>query len=263
MSLSTGPSVNAIPAAQRSATVTHRTAVAAVDKCIVAAMTAADQAGTVGVMAAVEHKCAYSPGNIYGAGGASAIVAVTPTVNKTVDFTIAQVVGATYYDIFFSIDAAPLWVARVTEAQRAAGCAVTAVGTVGAGGSAGVVNVRLVGTGLATTSAPFTVNNAYIPTNATGISCRGYVKAIIHAALSVTDMRTLPTLKIYPFISKNDASPSTWYQGAVVDFAPGSAVGKSLYQTTTVDVYDSASLAVLVDTISGTGAAVTIYVELV
>ena len=44
----------------------------------------------------------------------------------------AQSAGATVYDLFLSTAAAPLWVARITETQRAAGVTITAVGTVSA-----------------------------------------------------------------------------------------------------------------------------------
>lgn len=265
-----GPSFISVSSCNRSSTVTHRNGITSADKVVNPTLaTVAKEDGVVGVMAASEHKVTVAPGNVYGSAGAANILTITPTENKTVDLTVPQVTGATYYDVFYSTDAAPLWVARVTETQRAGGVAITDIGTVtttnGSGWTktAGKVNIRLVGTGISTSTAPFTVNNAYIPSGVTGVSCRGYSKAIIHAVLALTDMRAAPTLKIYPFISKNDGTVSTWYQGTVVDFAPGSAAGKSLYQTTTVDVLDSESLCVLVDTISGQGAAVTIYVELI
>jgi hypothetical protein len=257
-----GPTVQNTPTVYRTATVTHRSALTAVDKCIVAAITAADQTGTVGVMANAEHKCCVAPGNVYGSAGVSPIVAVTPTLNKTVDISIATVVGATYYDIFFSTDAAPLWVGRVTEAQRLAGCAITAVGTVGAGGSANKVNVRLVGTGAASTATIFTVNNAYIMP--TALACSGYKTAIISVQYSVTDLRgAAPACTLLPFVSKKDTTPSVWYDGTATTMAPGSAINKPMYVTYTVDVNDATNMCILVDAIAGQGAAVTVYVEFI
>jgi hypothetical protein len=121
-------------------------------------------------MLAEEHKAAVAAANVYGVTAASNIVTNSPSLNKTADLTVPQVAGATHYDIFYSTDAAPLWLARVTETQRASGCAITGVGTVtttnGSGWTkvADKVNIRLVGTGVATTAAPFAVNTAYYPT---------------------------------------------------------------------------------------------------
>jgi hypothetical protein len=213
-------------------------------------------------MANAEHKVAVAPGNIYGSAGVTPIVTVTPTLNKTVDITMPQVVGATYYDIFFSTDAAPLWLGRVTEAERATGVAITAVGTVGAGGSAGVVNVRLVGTGAATTATVFTVNNAYIMP--TALACAGYKTAIVSVQYSVTDLRgATPACTLLPFVSKKDGTPTVWYDGTATTMAPGSASNKPMYVTYTVDINDATSMCILVDAIAGQGAAVTVYVEFI
>jgi len=266
-----GPSVYNIPAAARGSTTTHRSAITAVDKLVAPTMaTVAKNDNIVGVMAAEEHKVTVAAGNVYGSGAASNILTITPTVNKTVDLTIPQVTGATYYDVFYSTDAAPKWVGRVTEAERAAGTAITAVGTTddtenGYQKVAGKVNIQLIGTGLATTSAPFAVNTAYYPTKSgiTALSCAGYKTAIISASLALTDMRSAIALKLIPFISKKDASPAVWYAGTIQDIAPGSAVGYPLYKTFTVDVHDATDMMILVDTISGQGAAVTVYVEFI
>jgi len=251
----------------RPAAVAHRADVDAVDKLTGPTLaTVAKNDNVTGVMAASEHKAAVAPGNRFGSAGASNIVTITPTVNKTVDLTVPKVTGADYYDVFYTTDAAPLWVARVTEAQRASGCSITAVGTVtttdgdGWTKSAGKVNIRLVGTGLGTNAAPFTVNNAYNTAGITAIDCSGYTYAYIYATLTVDDLRALPTLKIAPLLS----SASNFFQGSsVVDLAPGSAAGKPLVQYTTVTLYGAESLAVLVDTLSGEGAVVDIDVELV
>lgn len=127
---------------ERSTGILHRSGIAAVDKLPTIVITAADNAAVVGVMAASEHKIAVAPGNRYGTAGPCQIVAATPTLNKTIDIFIPQCIGAEWYDIFFHTDAAPKWLGRISETQRAAGCAITAVGTVAAGGAAGTKQVE-------------------------------------------------------------------------------------------------------------------------
>jgi hypothetical protein len=240
----------------------HRTGITAVDKVTVGTITAADQPAVAGVMAAVEHKVAYAPGNAYGTAGASAIVAVTPTLNKSVDITMPQATGATYYDVFFSTDAAPKWVGRVTEAQRAAGCAITAVGTIDPeGGTEGIVNVRLVGTGIATTNAVFAQNNAYTPDTVAAVGsvdCTGKTKAYVHVQVTLTDLRSAPSLNIVPFL-KNAAG--VYYQGQMQSVLLLAGLGQSLRQVFEVDVDAADEMVVLVGTIAGQGASVAIQVE--
>lgn len=248
----------------RGAVTTHRSAVTAADKvATVTLATIAKQDATVGVMAAVSHGAGVAPGNAYGSSGISNLLTITPTVNKTVDLTIPQAAGATYYDIFFSAaPTAPLWLARITEAQRAAGCAITAVATVGAGGSAGVVNIQLVGTEIASTAAPFAANNAYIPENATAIPCGSKVKAYIHCTMTLTDLRSLPSFGIIPFFQNNDSESSAWFQADAQSLSVmGGATGRSLYQVLEVDVNAVRNMIVLVDSISGQGASIDISVE--
>jgi hypothetical protein len=144
--------------------------------------------------------------------------------------------------------------------QRASGIAITAVGTTAAGGSAGKVNVRLVGTGLGSDVAPFSTNNAYKPTAVTAVDCTGRTKALIHVKAAVTDLRSLPTLSVVPFLK--NAATGEFSQGTVVALAPLSAIGKALQQSFTLDVLGASGLVVLVDTISGQGTAATVYVEL-
>lgn len=110
--------------------VLHRSGITAVDKLAVVTPTAAKNDNITGVMAASAHYYAVAPGNRYGpVTPTQGSGAITPTLNKTIDIAIAQVTGAEWYDIFFSTDAQPLWVGRITESMRANGCAITAVGT--------------------------------------------------------------------------------------------------------------------------------------
>jgi len=179
----------------RGSVISHRTAITMADKVPTITITAADQPATAGSLTAVAHGVGVAPGNAYGSVGVSALVTVTPTVNKSIDITIPQATGAEYYDILLSTaTTAPLWVARVTEAQRAAGCAIIGVGNIDTdASSAGVVNVQIVGTGQASTSINFAYNNAYIPTGITSISCTGKLKAYAHVAFSLSgDLRSIP-----------------------------------------------------------------------
>ena len=251
----------------RGAVIAHRTAITTADKVPVITITAADQpatAGSGGTLTAVSHGIGVAPGNSYGSAGVSTLVTVTPTVNKSVDITIPQATSAEYYDIFLSTSTtAPLWVARVTETQRATGCAITAVATIGAGGSAGVVNVQVVGTGIASISAPFVANNAYITTGITSISCIGKIKAYIYVSLAITDLRSSPAIEITPFIQNNNSESTDWFQIEAQAIATlNGSTNQPLKQVFVVDVNSARNLAVLVNSISGQDASVNITVEL-
>ncbi len=185
--------------------VAHRSAVTAADKLSSAiSISAAKQDGIVGVMAAVAHKISVSAGNSYGPVGGCTPIEITPTEDKTVDLTIPQVVGAEYYDIFFSVDANPLWVARITEAQRAAGCRVTAVGTVGATTAqaqvetitvtagatrAGTLVVRL--TSAVVTGSPVSVNVAVTASDDTAAKVATKIRAALNLNAAITAKFTI------------------------------------------------------------------------
>jgi hypothetical protein len=251
-----------VPVPVRTDKGAHRTAVTAIDKCTVITLVTAADSATAGSLTAVAHGIAVSPRNGWGPVGSSNILTVTPTVNKSIDITVPQSTGATHYDIFLSTSTtAPLWVASITEAQRAAGCAVTAVATVGAGGSAGVVNVRVVGTGIASTNTIFTTNNAYRPTTPTPLDCVGKSVAYVLVKLTVTDLRSAPALSVIPFY-QGDTSATDFFQGELRAVALLDGVGKTLEQAFILDVDAVSGLVILVDDIAGQGAAATIYVEL-
>jgi hypothetical protein len=243
----------------------HRNGIIAVDKLPAVTPTAAKQDAITGVMEASAHYFAVAPGNRHGTAGPTLGAApITPTLNKTVDLTIGQSAGSEYYDIFFSKDAAPKWLARVTEAQRAAGCAITDIGVVVAGGSAGVVNVRLIGTGVATSADPFKFNNAYTPESVAAIGdvdCKDASKAYIHVKLDVTDLRSAPALSVVPF-TKSKLN-GRWYQGTLKAVSLLTALGQGLQQVFSVDIDGADALVVLVDAIAGQSAAATIEVETV
>ena len=256
--------VNTQLTGSRGSVIAHRTAITTADKVPIITITAADQPATAGSLTAVAHGIGVAPGNSYGSAGVSALVTVTPTADKSIDVTVPQATNAEYYDIFLSTSTtAPLWVARITETQRATGCAVTAVATVGEGGSAGVVNVQVVGTGIASTTAPFVANNAYVPVGVTAISCAGKTKAYIYVKLSLTDIRISPVLNIAPFLQNNDSESTEWFQSEVQTLSIlGGAECQALKQVLVVDVNSARNMVVLVGTITGQDASVNISVEL-
>jgi hypothetical protein len=252
----------------RSGGILHRSAVAAVDKLAApATLTCADVATGGSLVFATTYNASYAAGNAFGP-----TTPITPVAQLTandsnsthaVRMTTAQVTNATYYDVFLSTDAAPKWVARVTEAQRAAGCTVTAVGTVTATSpGANKIDVRVVGTGVQTNAIPFLVNNAVDLAAITPVDCRGYNTARIAALLSVTDFRSAPTLAlgVYEAMVGN---AGVYYQIASSTFTLLQTTANTpIYRSTPVTVGGPTQLIVTVDVLTGQGAAVDVWVEL-
>jgi hypothetical protein len=252
-------------ASKRNAGVLHRSAITSFDKCAVPAaptLAAVTEAGSTLPNSALNVAvAAFITG--YGSTGAGPTTAITPSLNQAVRTTIAQIAGATHYDVFISTVAAPLWVGRITEAQRAAGgFIISTVGTVTAGGgaAAGQVDLGIVGTGLASNVAPFTVNNAYNVAAITQIVCTGYTVAYLYAQLTVTDLRSLPVLQLIPFfVNQIDTN---LYQGATLALGTFSSTGQALRQVFAITLNGSTGLAIAIDSIAGQGAAASIWVEL-
>ncbi len=135
---------------------------------------------------------------------------------------------------------------------------------VNTGPSAGVIDVETVGTGIQTSNAVFAQNNAYVPDVATGITsidCTSYSKAYIKAKLALTDLRSAPALALVPFFG-NSLSATDWHQGEKQTMSLLGATGQCLEQDFVLTVDGDAALRVLVDTISGQGAAASLWVEL-
>lgn len=248
----------------RGTIINHRVAVVTADKVVSPTLvTLADQTGQAGSLTAVSHGVCVTADNAWGNAGKSNILTATPTVNKSLDLTLPQAAGATKYQIFCGTSTtAPPWVAEITEAQRAAGCQITAVGTVvstpGPGG-AGKVNIQVVGTGLACTDATFAQNNAYRPNVPTAIDCTGAKKAKIHVKAAPTAYLVAPLLNIVPFLSKNEATPTDWYQGKQQILQPEQALGYSCQQGFDLDIDGAKGLVVL---IGSTTVPVSVDVEL-
>jgi hypothetical protein len=256
------------PAAFRDVGTLHRDAIAAADRLATptAISTTADVATGGSLLASTTYKVNYAGFNRWGPticpSAASRATAADASNTHVIRVTVPQLAGADGYDLFLSTDAAPLWVARITEAQRAAGVTITALGTVDATSpGAGKVDVQVVGSGVASTASPFDINNAWTPGAVTAVDCRGFSKAKVLVKLALTDLRSLPTCKIGVFLA-NQLSSGDWHQVGVLDLAPLSALGKPLLQELDVDVHGSSGLIALVNTLTGQGAAVSIWVEL-
>lgn len=247
----------------------HRSAIVAVDKLSVPATpTSVTESGTSGTLVFnTAYNITVAANTLYGPTTVPAVGTVTmandAVSTHTLRATIAQVTGALSYDIFMSTAAAPLWVARITEAERAAGVTITAVGTVSATSpGAGKVDVRVVGTGLASNVAPFALNQAIVTSGITPIDATGYSTAIAHVYLSVTDLRSLPTAGI-AWLTSPLGSAGAYVQSLGNTFTVLSGARTPLRQSFAFTLAPSAGqLIVLVDTLTGQGASVDIWVDL-
>lgn len=267
--------VESRPSSRRNGGALHRDAITAVDKLAApAAPSSLSDITTGGSLLA--NSTYYVTASAYNRWGVTTVPAAVNQATAAdasnthiVQFSLAQVASAVGYDIFLSTDAAPRWVARITEAQRAAadGVVVTGVGTVTAGAAlgAGVIQVQVAGTGIQSNAIRFASNSAYRPDNGSivAVSCAGRTKAVLLVKLGLTDERTAPSLALLPFFA-NQVSADDWAQGEriVVPMA-GDLAGQGLIHSIPIDVYGSTGVKILLDAINGTGAACTVHVELV
>lgn len=260
---STGPASTASNVFRDTGTY-HRQSITSVDKLSVPGtltVTAVTEAGSV--LTNVARNVAVAANNRYGTTTVST-GAVTPTANQAVRIAFAAVTGADGYDIFLSTAANPLWVGRVTEAQRATGCIISSVGVVSAGGAAGSVDVGIDGTGVASNAAPFTANNAWKPTGITPIDCTGYSTVQVMFKLTVDDLRVLPTIGVAVF-GYNQNSPNDLFY--IVGFIPtiGSSFGMTQQSLTLSPSNGTAGglsgIVVCIAALSGTNAKADVWVE--
>jgi hypothetical protein len=267
--------VESVPNARRDTGVLHRNAIAAIDK--VADYTAGNftVANVAGVQGSLAFNTTYNltgvPGNRWGptaiTAAIDAVLVTSDAVNThVVDCTMAQATGAEWYDLFLSVDAAPKWVGRITEAQRAAGgFEILTLGTVtvNAGVAADHVYIGVVGTGIQTTNTLFAANNAYRPdaVGITSINCAGKSKAFVLVKLVVTDLRSAPSCTIVPFWG-NQVSATDWHAGMAEPLNLLTQAGYPLEQAFVLDVAGATALRILVGSIAGQGAAASVWVEL-
>ncbi len=186
------------------------------------------------------------------------VTVVTETTNLTVRAAFAAVPNAEYYDIYCSIDgAASKWVGRITEAQRASGILITAVGVTGAGGVAGAVDVQVPGTGLAVNGGQLAVSTAYKLPAVNPMDTTGYQFLDLDFAFSRTGDAVAPSLTAVPFWY--DSASGKYHAGTPIAIEFGGAAGKyqSLLQRFRVEAR-AALVHLVVEAIAGTGASLDI-----
>jgi hypothetical protein len=198
---------------------------------------------------------------VYGRTTATAgnTTVTTETSNLTIRAAFALVTGATHYDVYCSTAANPLWVGRITEAQRLSGIVIDSVGHTTAGGAANSVDIGEVGTGLAadTTAA---VNMAYVPP--TPVACSGYSNIHFDIQLTRTGDAVAPALVVVPYFY--NAASAVSYAGtpSTLTFGGASGVYTAMRQRLTVACYGAAGCGLLVQAIAGSGASVDVYASL-
>lgn len=137
---------------------------------LIPAITATDAAGLGELADETKYYINVAPCNGYGRGLPMAVTEnITTGVvgdkdpnTHAIDIGFDPIAGAEYYDVFLSTDADPLLVARVTAAQLAIGCEVSAPGVVDENADIpGIIRVMVVGTGVA--ASKYTVNRALVP----------------------------------------------------------------------------------------------------
>jgi hypothetical protein len=211
--------------------VLYRSDLAGSPDCIVAytgsSLTLTDVATGGSLLAATLYYACIHIENDYGVspttGTFQSITTAAGGNTHILQLTVPQKTGATGYHVYTSTDSSPKWVGYITEAQRAAGCSITAVGTVGAGTAAGKVDVQVVGTGsLANT---ITTNSAFIFTNVTMLSSNAtYAQLSIIGTKSSSNFTSARYGRIFAVYYNDIASKysiGTFYNYQVTQTSPG------------------------------------------
>lgn len=234
----------------------YRAAVVAADVIAAVGAVTLTDINAVGVFALVGHNVRVVAVNAHGRTTPSTIQSITPTINHQVKIAFAAVTGAVSYDVYMSIDAEPKWLAQISEAQRAAGCQITAVGTVGAGGAVGSAYANLVGTGLvaATTAA---VNTAYsVP--ASPVVCTGFQYVGFDLTFSRTGDAVAPSLIVIPAFYSSRTATYELGTPTTITFGGTAGVYNGVKQRLQVEARGCAAVALLVASIAGTGASLDV-----
>jgi hypothetical protein len=199
-------------------------------------------------------------GNVYGRTTATQgnTTVVTSAGNLTVRAAFAAVTGATYYDIYCSIDgAASKFVGRITEAQRASGIKITAVNVTGAGSIAGAVDVEVPGTGVAVNGGALAQNTAHV-IPATPVDATNFQYVDFDLTFSRTGDSVAPTCTLIPYYI--NTRTGTYQAGAAQAITFGGAIGvhNPLKQRLRIDARGNSGVALVVAAIAGTGASLDI-----
>ncbi len=256
------------PVSYRTGMIAHRTGVTAMDKLATpSSPTVADVATGGSLLPNTNYRATFAAGTLFGSTTCPTVASVT-TANDgnsthVVRITTTAVTGALHYDVFMSAVAAPLWVARITEAQRAAGVTVTAVGTVDeTSPGANKIDVRVAGTGVAAFSvAPFIQNNAYVLDGITPLDCTGSNTALVQVVITAADLRSLPALN-YSVFTQIPGAPTKWVLAALNGLSLLSSAQRPFMAYQSFSVLGASALVVAVDLLSGQGMSIDIYVDL-
>jgi len=238
----------------------YRSGIVAADFCAVPGALTTSVVNGGGLTTATLYKSKVVGGNVYGRTTATAGTDRTATSpNLTLRILFAAVAGITFFDIYVSIDADAKWVGRITEAQRASGIKITAVGVTGAGGTPGGVDVEVPGTGLQSlvTAA---VNTAYaIPATIGGVKA-DYVD--FDLAFSRTGDAVAPSLTVVPFFG--NGLDGSYYLGdhKVLTFGGQVDTYQAMQQRLRIELKGHPLTGLLVAKIAGTGASLTIKYSL-
>lgn len=250
---------------RRSTGLLHRSQVAVVDKIATPGtltVTAQTEAGST--LSNVLRNVAVSAGNMYGSTLVS-VGSATPTLNQAVRILWASVSGATFYDVFLGTVAQPLWVVRITEAQRVAGGIVSAVGVYGAGGAPGGIDIGIDGTGTASNGNPFLASNAYLVANATPFSMVGWSTFNIHFKLTVDDLRSQPLVSFQVFVQNQVSGEyvglSTNSTTNSLNNNAASLLGVISGAGIPTQIAGSPNVVVLVTQLTGQNAKVDVWIE--
>jgi hypothetical protein len=243
------------------APVAYRSALVAADVMAVPGTVTCTKINSVGALLANTYYVAVVAVNAYGRTTATMgnTTVTTETTNLCIKAAFAQVTGATHYDIYCSTAANPLWAGRITEAQRASGILIDAVGTTAVGGAVNSVYIYPVGTGLAanTTAA---VNTAYVPS--TAIDCTGYNYIAFYVTASRTGDAVAPALVLTPFFYSSRTTTYAAGTPQTLTFGGTTGVYTPMCQRINVEVRGCSAVALIVQSISGSGMTISLDYQL-
>jgi hypothetical protein len=180
----------------------------------------------------------------------------TESTNLRINAAFAQVAGATHYGIYCSAAADPLWSGRITEAQRAAGVLLS---TLGAGSATNSVDIDVIGTGLAASTA---ASNYAASIPASPISCVGFSYLDVDVICSRTGDAVAPALVWAPFFLNTSDNLYTQGQAITMSFGGAASAYGSMRQRYRIEVRGNSAVALVVQSIAGTGMSVNFITTL-
>ncbi len=248
----------------------YRSAIAAADVLAAPGALTLAHTHTEGGLTNVAHNVVVVANTAYGrttASNSGAITAVTPDAGDSISVTFTAVTGAVSYDVYCSIAsvaADPLWVGRVTAAQKLAGVDIQTVGVVaspGASTAAGQIDIWVVGSGLAAL-VNAAQSTAYNFVGIRTIDCSGYAKARFFLTCSRTGDAAARSLVVIPALYDSRTDTYSLGEPETLTFGGASGIYQSMCQPLEVDVQGNPRVALLVAAIAGTGMSVDVDVVL-